>query len=153
MKVLVNLLCLQVNLFFYTVSPLHTNLQAENFSHMQTCVHMSNHGSYSHAWCTLSRACILYKWLCFCVLYCTVLYRVQQYNILISSPGCPEASVKAVVMQLVLLYFSRYHTVKVKMFSLFFVFVCFLCIICVKSIINLLHYSTIQPIMLVGYLG
>ena len=53
----------------------------------------------------------------------------------------------------VLLYFSRYWTVRLKMFSLFFVFVCFLCIICVKSIINLLQYSTIQPIVLVGYLG
>ena len=43
----------------------------------------------------------------------------------------------------VLLYFSRYCTVRLKMFSLFFVFVCFLCIICVKIIINLLQYSTI----------
>ena len=36
---------------------------------------------------------------------------------------------------IVLLYFSRYCTVRLKMFSL--IFVCFLCIICVKSIINL----------------
>ena len=51
----------------------------------------------------------------------------------------------------VLLYFSRYCTVRLKMFSLFFV--CFLCIICVKRfiIINLLQY--IQPVVLVGYLG
>ena len=31
----------------------------------------------SRVWRTLSCACILYKWLCFCVLYCTVLYGVQ----------------------------------------------------------------------------
>ena len=42
----------------------------------------------------------------------------------------------------VLLCFSRYYTMGLKIFSLFFVFVCFLCIICVKSIINLLQYST-----------
>ena len=40
-----------------------------------------------------------------------------------------------------LLYFSRYCTVRLKMFSLFLV--CFLCIFCVKSIINLLPYRTI----------
>ena len=37
----------------------------------------------------------------------------------------------------VLLYFSRYCNVELKMFSLFFC-VCFLCILCVKSIINLI---------------
>ena len=31
----------------------------------------------SCVWLTLSHVCILYKWLCFCVLYCTVLHRVQ----------------------------------------------------------------------------
>ena len=40
------------------------------------CVCMSSHVS-SRVWRILSRAYILYKWLCFCVLYCTVLYRVQ----------------------------------------------------------------------------
>ena len=39
----------------------------------------------SRVWCTLSRACILYKWLCFCVLHCTALYRVQSLSIFISS--------------------------------------------------------------------
>ena len=55
--------------------------------------------------------------------YCTWLYRVQNYSIFISSPGCPETSIKAAMMQLVLLYFSRYYTLRLKMFSLFFVFV------------------------------
>ena len=42
----------------------------------------------------------------------------------------------------VLLHFSRYCTVRLKLFSLFFV--CFLkYIICVKNITNLLQYSTI----------
>ena len=41
-----------------------------------------------------------------------------------------------------------------KIKNVFFIFwVCFLCIICVKSFINLLQYSTIQSIALVGYLG
>ena len=33
---------------------------------------MSIHIVSSHIWCTLSHAHILYKWLCFCVLYSTV---------------------------------------------------------------------------------
>ena len=53
-----------------TVSPLYTNLQVADFQRCQCafspCV-----------WHTLSRACILYKWLGFCVSYCTVLYKVQ----------------------------------------------------------------------------
>ena len=50
----------------------------------------------------------------------------------------------------VLLYFSRCYKIK----NAFFIFcVCFACIICVKSVINLLQCSTVQPIVLVGYLG
>ena len=43
---------------------------------------------------------------------------------------------------LTVLFFSRYCTIRLKMFSLFFVFV-FLWAICVKSIIHLLQYSII----------
>ena len=39
--------------------------------------------------------CLLYEWLCFCVLYCSALYTVQEYSIFISSPGCPETSLRA----------------------------------------------------------
>ena len=53
---------------------------------------------------TLSHACILYKGLYSCILYFTVLYGVQQYSIFTSSPGCPEASVKAEVIYLVQYY-------------------------------------------------
>ena len=59
----------------------------------------------------------------------------------ISNSGCLEASVKAAVMQLVLMYFSGYYTVRLKLFSLFRV--CFLCGICVKSIIQLPQCGTI----------
>ena len=83
----------------YTVSPPHTNLQVVNSlnsenmcSHVRSC-------ELVHA---LSRACILQRWLCFFVLNCTVLYRVQQYSIFISSPGFLEASIEAAVTQLVL---------------------------------------------------
>ena len=45
------------------------------------------------------------------------LYKVQLYSMFISSPGCPEACIKACMMYLVLLYFFRYCTVRLKMFS------------------------------------
>ena len=47
-----------------------------------------------HIWCTLLHVCIHYKWLCFCILHCTVLHSVQKYSIFISSPGCPEQASK-----------------------------------------------------------
>ena len=61
----------------------------------------------------------------------------------------------------VLLYFSRYCTIRLKSCFIFLFFmclcaflcVCFSCIICVKSILNLLQYSTMKSIVLVGYLG
>ena len=37
------------------------------------------------------------------VLYCTVPHRLEEYSIFISCPGCPEASIKAAVMQLIVL--------------------------------------------------
>ena len=84
----------------------------------------------------------------------TVLCRVQQHSIFTSRT---EANIKGRVMQLVLprnascstvqLYFSKYCTIKIVGFLHVF-----LCIICVKSITNLLQYSTIQLIVLVGYL-
>ena len=119
---------------------------------------MSNHAS-SHVWRTLSRACILSKWLCLCVLHCTVLYRVPSLTIFISSSEpLPSTGVTLqlalhlpllMILQLyhlpplgsnasclftrcqrlhvscctVLLYFSRYCTVRLKMFFFTFVFV------------------------------
>ena len=49
-----------------------------------------------HVWGTLSHVCILYKCLCFCVLYCTVLYRIH-YSIY-QTPIYLKASIKSVVM-------------------------------------------------------
>ena len=40
----------------------------------------------------------------------------------ISSPGCPEASGNAAMMQLLLLYFPRHCIARLKMFALFLVF-------------------------------
>ena len=121
---------------------------------------MSKH-TLVHVSGILSGACIFYKWLCFHVLHCIALYRVQQNSsICISSPGCLEASAKAAMMELVplgssscctaVLYCSRYYTVRLKMF--YFLFLFFKCITCVKSTINLLQYSTTQPTVLAGYL-
>ena len=49
-----------------------------------------------HVWGTLSHVCILYQCLCFCVLYCTVLYRIH-YSIY-QTPIYLKASIKSVVM-------------------------------------------------------
>ena len=87
-------------------------------SHIQSrkLVHVS--GVHCHVCASSTSGCAF--------VYFTVLYRVQQYSIFISSSGCPEASIKAVVMQLVLLYFSRYCPVRLQMFnfcvSLFFMY-------------------------------
>ena len=45
---------------------------------------------------------------------------------------------------------ALYCTLKIK--NVFYLCVCFLCIICVKSMINILQYITIEPIVLVAYL-
>lgn len=76
----------------------------------------------SRVWCTL-----LCVWLCLCAVYCTVLYIVQQCGVFVPSPGRSEASVKAVVKQLVLVSFSRYSTVRLEMFFVVFVFMYCLC--------------------------
>ena len=70
---------------------------------MQTCVHMSSHVSQFTCLTYTVTCMVLRKRLCFCVLYCTVLYSIQSYSSLISSPGCLEASIKAALMWPVLL--------------------------------------------------
>ena len=47
---------------------LRTFKDANVHLHVQLC-------KLVHIWRTSSRVCILYKWLCFCVVYCIVLYR------------------------------------------------------------------------------
>ena len=60
-----------------------------------------------------------------CVLHCTGLYREQQYNIFISSPGCTEAcgDVAGTVKKHQLLY----HTIEVLYYKIknVFYFLCF----------------------------
>ena len=51
-----------------------------------------------------------------------------------------------------LLNFSRYCAIRLNVFSLFLC-VCSLCIICIKSVITPLQYSTIEPTVVVGFLG
>lgn len=79
------------------LSPLHRNLQIANFQSLELAFPFPVTQFGSRVWWTLSHASILYKWLCFCVLYCIVQHRAHQYSLFISSPGCPKASVKAVV--------------------------------------------------------
>ena len=69
------------------------NLQAANFQRCE-CAFAQVSARFCH---TLPCACVLYKRPCFCVLYCIVLYGIQECSIFTSSPGCLEASVKAVV--------------------------------------------------------
>ena len=47
---------------------------------MWTWVHVSNPCVCSCVWCTLSRVCNLYKWLCFCVLCSTLQSTILQYH-------------------------------------------------------------------------
>ena len=65
-------------------------------------------------------------------------------------PRMPWSKSKSSNDAVVLLYVSRCCTVRLKM--LIFC-ACFGGIICVKNLINLLHYGTMWPIVLVGYLG
>ena len=116
-----------------TVSPLHTNLQVANFQIFERAFHPCK------AWVKVQLALRL--------LLLTIL---QLYHLPpplpppVSNSSCLFTRCQPLYASscTVLLYFSRYCTVRLKMLSLFFVFVCFLCIICVKSIINLLQYST-----------
>ena len=70
-------------------------LSSYELSKLQTYICVSSLWVSSRVWHTVSRAGILYKWLCFCALYC--IYCIQ-YSTFISSVGCLEASVKAMVM-------------------------------------------------------
>lgn len=71
---------------------------------------------------------------------------------LVSNPSCLLTGCQPLYARCctALLNFSKHCTVRLKMFVLC---VCFLCIISEKSIINLLHYSTIYWTALVEYLG
>ena len=69
------------------VSSTHMNLQVVNFQRYEHAFACPVTLVPSCVWCTLSHACIVYKWLCFCVPYCTVLNAVQGCSILVSSPG------------------------------------------------------------------
>ena len=60
---------------YRTASPLHMNLQV-TIKDVSVFACLLSHTS-SHVWHTWSYACILHRWLCFCVPYCTELYRVQ----------------------------------------------------------------------------
>ena len=70
-----------------TVNPLHMSLQIVNFHRYGYAFPCPNTSGSSPICCTLSSACILYKWLCFCVLYCTcVEYRLPWWLIVKSLP-------------------------------------------------------------------
>ena len=113
-----------------TVSPIYTNLQVANFQRCKCAFHQHQ------AWVKLQL-----------VLRLLLLTILQLYHL--PPPFPPPVSNSSFLFTrcqplyasccTVLLYFSRYCIVRLKMFSLFFVFV-FLCIICVKSTINLLQY-------------
>ena len=69
------------------------------------CVCMSNYISQFPCLGYIVMWVFLYK--CLCISLNSTVYRVQYYSTLISSPGCPEASVIAVVIQLAQYYIIR----------------------------------------------
>ena len=127
-----------------TVSPLHTNLQVAN-SKMQTHIHMFSHVSSS---IRLEYIVTRLEYIVTCVHHlqvvvrlCTVLCKEAQYHLSVSNSSCLFTWCQPLYASCctILLCFSRYCTVRLKIFS--FVYVCFLCIIYVKSIIT--HYTTV----------
>ena len=56
-------------------NPLHTNTPVANFQRFKDVFTCPITLISSCLCCTLSHACILHKWLCFCVLCCIVTYR------------------------------------------------------------------------------
>lgn len=69
----------------------------KTFKDVNMCPHVKSH-KLVHTWHILC-AWILYNWLHFFVLPCTVLYRVQWYNIFISCQRCLEVSVAVVILR------------------------------------------------------
>ena len=69
------LILLELN--FCAVSPLHMNLHVVNFQRGKCVFTCPVTYVSSRVWRTLSCVCVLYRWLCFCALYCIVLCRVQ----------------------------------------------------------------------------
>ena len=111
---------------FRTVSSLHGNLRVLCVQRCELCARVQSLVS-PRTWWTLLCACVLYEGFCSCARHRIELYAVQQCGIFVPSPGCLEASVKAVVMELVLVDSSRYSTVRLEMFFVVFVFMYCLC--------------------------
>ena len=79
-----------------TVSPLHVNLQVAAFQRCRR-VCMFNYISQCVCLAYIVISVYLLQAVVLVCAYFTVLYKVQQYSIFISSPACLQASVKAVV--------------------------------------------------------
>ena len=115
----------------YSKSPTHKPLKVANFQRCKCVFHQRQ------AWVKLQPALRL-----------LLLMILQLYHLPpplpspVSNSSCLFTQCQPLYARCcaVLLYFSRYCTVRLKMFPYFF---CLSSIICVKSIINLLQYSTI----------
>ena len=111
----------------YSKSPLYAPSSCKLLSKMPTCVHMSDH--------------IRSEWNCSlpCLLLLNILqfyHRSPPIRPPVSNSSCLFIQCQPLYVSCytVLLYFSRYCTIRLQMFYFLF----FLCIICVKSIMNLL---------------
>ena len=112
----------------YTVSPLHMNLQDENFQRWECAFH------HCQVWVKLQLA------LCLLLLMILQLYHLPPpLPPPVSNSSCLFTWCQPLYASCCTVLFS-YCMIK-KCFL--FLCVCFLCIICVKSIINLSKYSTI----------
>ena len=107
-------------------------------SHVQLrkLVHVSGVHCYMCASCMCAQT---QKWLCFCVLYCTVLYGIQliqhhyyksrMYRHKCKSSGDVAGIAKSTSCCTVILHFSMYYIIRLNMFSLllYWFFMYYLC--------------------------
>ena len=117
---------------------LRTFKEANLCSNIQSCKLIRESGAHCHVLATSPSGCG--------IVYFTVPCCVGESSIV--------SLFQAPVMELVLLYFSRYCTIRWKSFSLFFCACFSRYYLCERyCITNLLQYSTISPVVLGGYLG
>ena len=90
-----------------TVRPLNMNLQVGTFKEVNVYLHVESRelvrmsGVHCHVHPSVS--------FCLCVLCCTVLYSIQQYNIFISSSGCERVKLQLAFCLLLLMILHLNH--------------------------------------------
>ena len=128
--------CLRFPCVLLHKSPTYEPSSCE-LSKMRACVCVSNH--------KLVHVSGIHCQMCASSTSLLLLMILQLYHLTallpppVSNSSCLFTHARPCIPATLLLFFSRYYTVRLKMSSLCL----FLCIICVKSIINLLQYCNI----------